>query len=187
MRIIINGRSCTGKDTIGDYLVNTYGFEKVSFAEPIYKIARKYFGMKEKNRKLLIDIGDKMREIDPDVFVKYLLKNLKEDKDYAISDCRRGNEYKLCTEAGFLPIRVTSDLDLRIDRAIKRDGHYPNTALWEGHSETGADDFEYYEIENNGTLEDLYKKVDEYMIQLEGMKDRKDKHDKKLKWLKDNN
>lgn len=186
MRIIINGRSLAGKDTIGDYLVNTYGFEKVFFADPIYKVAREYFGMEEKDRPLLILIGDKFREIDGDVFVKYLLKGLEKNKDYVITDCRRENEYRLCTQAGFLPIRVSSNLDLRIDRAIKRDGHYPDTKIWEGHSETGADNFKYYEIENNGTLEELYKKIDEYMTQFEGMKNRKDEYNKKLKWFKEN-
>lgn len=186
MRLLINGRACAGKDTIGDYIALIYGFKKISFAEYIYKIARELFGMKEKNRKLLIDIGDKMREIDPDVFVKYLLRNIKNNEDYVISDCRRNNEYKLCTNAGFVPIRVTADLNLRIDRAIKRDGHYPNIDLWEGHSETGADDFEYYEIENDGTIEELYNKIDKFMSQFKGMKERKDKFNKRLEWFKNN-
>ena len=31
----ISGRKYHGKDTIGDYLVNKYGYKKIAFADPI--------------------------------------------------------------------------------------------------------------------------------------------------------
>lgn len=186
MRILVNGRACAGKDEIGDYIVTRYGFEKVFFADPIYWIAKNVFGMEGKDRPLLIAIGDKLREIDSDVFVKWVIRQLKPNKNYIITDCRRDNEYKLCIEAGFTPIRVKAKLDLRIDRAIKRDGKYPDTSLWEGHSETGADGFKYYEIENNGTQEELYAKIDTFMAQFNGMIENKQEYDKRLRWYNEN-
>lgn len=160
---MINGRSLAGKDTIADYLVEGYGFKKVSFAEPIYEIARKYFGMKEKDRKLLQDIGEKFREIDPDIWIKLLIKRLNKHERYVISDVRQANEYIKCKKQGFIPIRVQSNLDLRIERCKKRDGvENPDISLWENKGETGADSFDYYEIDNNSTLENLYKQVDEF-------------------------
>ena len=61
---------------------------------------------------------------------------------------------------GFYPIRVSASHVLRIQRAIERDGSYPDVALWENSSENGADMFEYYEIENNGSLEELHRQID---------------------------
>jgi cytidylate kinase len=180
---MVNGRACSGKDVIGDYISTRYDFKKVFFADPIYEIAKKYFGMKEKDRPLLIIIGDKLREIDMNVFVKYLLNNLKKDEDYIITDVRRDNEYILCKEAGFIPIRVKADLGIRIKRSIERDGKYPDTALWEGHSETGADNFEYLEIENNGTLDELYRKIDIFMKQFDDMEERKRLFDNRYRWF----
>lgn len=158
---MINGRSLAGKDTIADYLVKKYGFKKVSFAKPIYEIARKYFGMTTKDRKLLQDIGQKFREINPDIWVNLLLRSLNKHDRYVISDIRQANEYIKCKEEGFIPVKVSANLDLRIERCKKRDGiENPDTSLWENESETGADNFSYYEIDNNSTLEDLYKQID---------------------------
>ena len=44
----------------------------LSFADKIYDIAYDLFDMKEKDRKLLQDIGQKMREIDEKIFIKYI-------------------------------------------------------------------------------------------------------------------
>lgn len=44
---------------------------------------------------------------------------------------------------------------------MRADGGYPDTSLWENSSETGADNFDYIEVMNNGSLEDLYKQIDE--------------------------
>lgn len=171
IRLLVNGRVCTGKDFISDYIIENYGFEKVTFAKPIYSIAKNLFGMKEKNRTLLISIGDKMREIDADVFVKCAIKNLDENKNYIVSDCRRENEHRLCTEAGFYPIRVRADFDVRVKRAIARDGKRPNTEEWEGHSETGADNCEYKLelINNEDSPEKLVKQIDEFMFNTFGL------------------
>lgn len=161
MNIMINGRAGVGKDVVADYLVDKYNFTKISFAEPIYQIARDLFGMEVKDRKLLQDIGQKMREIDPNVWVKYAYKKAKQYDNIVISDIRQANEYLEGIKENFFAIKLVSDLDIRIDRLRKRDGIEPDTNLLENDCETGADDFYYYEIENNGNLEDLYKKIDE--------------------------
>lgn len=165
-RIIINGRALTGKDTIADYLVERYGYTKISFAEGIYKVAFDIFNMGQKDRWLLQQIGKKMREIEPNVWIDYVMKkiNSQDDSKWVISDLRRTNEYIIAINNGFIPIKVYADLDIRIERAINRDGTYPNTDLWENESETGADNFSYIEeFENNETKIDIYKKIDKFM------------------------
>jgi dephospho-CoA kinase len=160
---MINGRACTGKDTIADYLVEQYGFTKLFFAEGIYDIAYKYFNMEEKQRDLLQKIGDGLRTIKPDVWVNYTYNQSKKISKPTISDVRRENEYLRGIQEGFFPIRVVAKKDICIERAIKRDGSYPDTSLWYNESETGADQFDYYVIRNDGTLEELYQKIDQIM------------------------
>jgi dephospho-CoA kinase len=160
-KIIINGRACAGKDEVADYLVNKYGFTKISFATPIYDIAYRYFNMKDKDRKLLQAIGQQFREIAPDVWVKYAFKKAQQTDKVVVVDCRQANEYKHAIAHGFYPIKVVADHDIRVQRAIKRDGGYPDTSLWENSSETGADNFDYIEIKNNWTLLELHRKIDE--------------------------
>lgn len=169
-KIIINGRACSGKDEIADYLVHSYGYKKITFATPIYDIAYKYFNMTTKDRRLLQQIGEKMREIDPDVWVKAAYEEAKKYALCVISDCRRENEYIEGIKNGFTPIRVYADLEKRIQRCVKRDGIQPNIEEWTNDSEIGADGFDYLNIENNGTKDELYRKID---ILLEKMNEEK--------------
>lgn len=154
---MINGRACSGKDFLADYLVEKYDYVKLSFATPIYEIAYNLFYMKSKDRDLLQKIGQKMREIDPDVFVKWTLNDINKFKKVVIADCRQKNEYEFCKNKGFTTIRISSDLEVRIQRAIKRDSTYPDIQAWENESETGADNFKYdFEVKNNGAPEYIY-------------------------------
>lgn len=162
-RILVAGRAGVGKDSLADYLVEKYGFKKIAFADPIYKIAREYFGMKIKNRWLLQQIGQKFREIEPSVWVNYAFKEAEKYDKVVISDCRQANEYQIGIKKGFLPIRVNADLNIRIKRLEKRDGKYPDLSLLENESETGADGYKYIEVDNNGRFKDLYQQIDEIM------------------------
>lgn len=164
-RIIINGRAGVGKDVFADYLVQKYGYTKIAFANGIYDVARKYFGMTNKERRLLQLIGQKFREIRPLVWVDYTMKQVKKFDKVVISDCRQSNEYSIALENGFLPIRINAHLNFRIERLEKRDGHYPDLTLLENESETGADDCKFLEVDNDGSFEDLYTQIDWIMEQ----------------------
>ena len=162
-KIILNGRAGAGKDTFADYLVQNYGFKKLAFADGIYEIAYKYFDMKIKDRALLQAIGEKMREINPLVWVNATFKEAEKYDKVVISDCRRENEYSVAIKKGFLPIHIEADLNKRIERIYKRDGVYPVLELLENESETGADGLDFITVDNNGTKEELYKQIDEIM------------------------
>lgn len=162
-KILISGLQGAGKDTVADYLVEKYGFEKLTFATKIYEIARELFGMTTKDRWLLQQIGQKMREIDPNVWVKYTYNLSKRHDRVIISDCRQENEYTQGIKNEFVPIRIVANEETRIKRLTKRDGVEPDISLMYNECETGADSFYYYEIDNNKTFEDLYKKIDNLM------------------------
>ena len=162
-KIMLNSRGGAGKDTFADYLVDNYGFKKIAFADGIYEIAYKYFGMTIKDRDLLQKIGEKMREIDPLVWVKRAFNEAEHYDKVVISDCRRANEYAWGIEKGYLPIHIEADLDKRIRRLYKRDGIHPNLELLENECETGADGLGFVDVDNNGTVRELCEQIDNIM------------------------
>lgn len=171
--IMINGRGGSGKSEIAKYLVDKYGYKEIILAEPIYEIAKEYFNMESKNRELLQDIGQKLREIDEDIWVNYLINSLNENQPYVLSDVRQSNEYDSFFNEGFIPIQVRADLNKRIDRIEKRDNIKIDNEyiarLENNKAEIGADDKEYYYIiDNNGTIDELYEGIDTIVKGVEG-------------------
>ena len=75
MKIAIYGSMCSGKSTIAS-IINEYDsrYKIYSFGQRIKDLAIELFDMEGKNRSLLITIADQMREIDKDVWVKYIMK-----------------------------------------------------------------------------------------------------------------
>jgi dephospho-CoA kinase len=153
----------SGKDTCADYLVKKYNFNKLAFADKIYSIAYDLFEMTTKNRELLINIGEKLREIDPYVWINYTYKKaeeyIKQGKNIVISDCRKIEELETGLNKGYIPIRIVSNRDIAIKRLIKRDGKCDESLL-DNPVEIGTRSAEMIEIYNNDTIEELYRQVD---------------------------
>jgi dephospho-CoA kinase len=166
--IICSNIAGAGKDTVAEYLRDEYNFLNFSFAEPIYTIARQYFGMIEKDRLLLQKTGEAMRSVRESVWVDYTfnwIKKLEEKtirKKFSISDLRRINEYERAIQEGFFPIRVVCDRDVAIQRIIRRDGHCDESLL-DNESESGTRHIPMVEIYNNGALEELHRQIDELL------------------------
>lgn len=176
MNIFINGRGGSGKTEIANYLVEQYGYTEITLADPIYEIAEKYYGMEKKDRRLLQEIGQKLREIDPDIWVKYAIRTIENNPDikYVLSDVRQENEYEHFYEMGFSPIRVFASLENRIQRIEKRDGIKVDDEyidrLENNRAETGADDKYYFkDIDNNGAVSDLHRRIDGIVRELKAI------------------
>lgn len=113
-----------GKDSIADYLVENHGFKKYALADGIYDIAREHFGMIAKDRDLIIQIGEKLREIDPMVWITYTLKRIAEDghDKVVITDTRKILEYGYLMESGFENVMVYCKPEVALERLKNRDG-----------------------------------------------------------------
>ena len=98
MKIAISGPMGSGKTTIANLIKETNDeYEIYSFGRKIKDIAYELFNMDKnfKDRSLLINIADKMREIDPDVWAKYIIKQTNDKKCCIIDDLRFQNELDL--------------------------------------------------------------------------------------------
>ena len=83
------------------------------------------FNMKEKDRSLLVNIGTKMREIDENVWINYIINQTK-DKDYCvIDDVRYQNEYDALYKNGFNIIKLIVDNKTQ-EKVVIIKNIYPN-------------------------------------------------------------
>ena len=114
MKIAISGKMCSGKSTLADMLINffqeSYNINciKYSFANGIYEIAKNVFYMKNKDRHLLQQIGEKMREIDKDIWIKKTINDIYKNNDnhVIIDDLRFINELEYVKKHNFFTIRL---------------------------------------------------------------------------------
>jgi dephospho-CoA kinase len=162
--IIVLGKAGSGKTTVANgFVTHTPGlFRKYALADKVKEIQRDLFPyLTGKPRHVLQHIGMSMREIDPDVWIKYLDEMiLKHGEVAVIDDVRLSNEYNHYINKGYISIRVLCDDDVRIERMRQRDGDVDLAAL-QHQTETELDDVECdYTIDNNGTIEQLMEQVD---------------------------
>jgi len=152
-----SGKMQVGKTTSADYLVQKYGFIKLSFAGKLKEIAKdlwpEQFECGQKPRKLLQDLGMKMREIDQDVWVNYVLRivrSLPKESNIVIDDLRFMNEYKALKNEGFFVVRILREV--------------PPSPLDDPPSEKEVEQMPYdLLLLNTGTLDRLYEKLDKIM------------------------
>lgn len=120
MKIIIGlyGKKGSGKDTFADYLVENYGFQKVSFASPLKKLCKDLFSLSEEDlndpilkekihpqwnlspRQILQKVGTDLfrTHFSSTIWVdimKTKLENMSANEKIVISDIRFQNEYDL--------------------------------------------------------------------------------------------
>lgn len=171
MIIGVAGYKGSGKDTIANVLQTSFGFEKMSFAQPIKDIVHSTFGIDKailsgdggerefreevlpgwfylSPRDMMQKIGMAFRdELHKDIWVKVLENKIKSVKqNIVIPDVRFKNELELINKYGFCV-------------GVKRPGHNGD----EHRSEHGLDDVELPIVfDNNSSQEMLYAKTYNY-------------------------
>lgn len=135
MKIAICGKMASGKTTLADWFVEHHGFQKISLAAKVKSIAADLFAMVGKDRRLLQQIGMKMREIREDVWIDYLINH--EGENLIVDDVRFINEAEKLKTAGWTLIRINIDDDLQKERLQFT---YPDD--WEVHWNSRGDSSE---------------------------------------------
>jgi hypothetical protein len=131
-RIAICGVMASGKTYLADALHDELDYTKFSLATGVKDLARDVFLMEGKDRKLLQQIGMKMRQIQPKVWINLLMRRVAEHSNalkptgvpvkVVVDDCRFINEVVAFKEAGWTIIRIHIDDDLQIKRLKKTYG-----------------------------------------------------------------
>ena len=119
MKIAITGKMCSGKTTLSNYLCEIEPkFQVFSFGKKVKQVASDLFDMDPlvKDRSLLTSIGQKMREIDSDVWVNYVINQCKDIEYCLIDDLRYQNEYEALSKDNWKIIQLTISDELQEQR-----------------------------------------------------------------------
>lgn len=171
MKIAVFGKIRSGKDTVGKMLIEEYGFNRYAFGDGIGEIIQKYFPeawAEGKPRKHYQFIGQALRELNSDVWVNYLLNNIKKDeaelkfkygynKPYkvVVTDGRQVNEAEKLRKQGYLIIKVSCPEEIRVER-MKKAGDVFTPESLKHDTELQVDLIKPdIEIDNSGTIEGL--------------------------------
>ena len=172
--IALTGRLRSGKNAVADYLTETYGYTQFAFGDELKRdFHRRYREIPHdpKPRAGYQFHGQFMREhYGENIWLDACFDNIRyaatcpvsgdDNLRPVITDLRQPNEFDRCRSEGFVIIRITAPESVRIDRAIKSADNFVLSDLThdtESHVDKFAAD---YEIINDGTLADLYAKVD---------------------------
>lgn len=184
MLIGVLGRKGSGKDTIADYIINKFHYEKMVIAEPLKNACKELFNFSNEQlygdlkevvdtqwgvspRKVLQWFGtdiirNRINELNPDIGnnfwvtllkIKFLQKtNTDKNLKIIVSDVRFQNEIDMVRELGGKVIKLTRE-------SVNSDDAHE--------SEKNIDKLEGdINILNDGTLDELYKKVDEFFLNI---------------------
>ncbi|MDA8718708.1 AAA family ATPase [bacterium] len=161
MKIAIAGRMASGKTTLAKALAEHWDGEILSLGGKVKEVGKDLFGMVEKDRPLLQQIGMKMREIRPDVWIEYLDREASKRTSAVVDDCRFVNEARWFKDNGWLLVRLNIEEEVQKVRLQKT---YPDD--WEQHwnnrndpSETQVSEIPsewiHYELAGEQSVDDL--------------------------------
>lgn len=182
MIIGLSGYGRAGKDSVADVLVERHRFQRVAFADKLRECAEalnpivdvefdadeskvpvRYLDAKERHgynaakeiypefrgtlQRLGTEVGRNI--LGGNIWVDATMNALDVERDYVITDCRFPNEAQAINRAGGLVVRV------------QRPGNGPAN---DHPSETALDDYQFDGVINNdGTLEDLATRVEDFL------------------------
>jgi dephospho-CoA kinase len=180
--LAICGLLRSGKDAVGAYLTERYGYTRFAFGDGIRRITRELYPESyadgNKPRALLQGFGQMARTFDENVWVNDCFRRiafergnrvfigddeLPADLSVVITDLRQPSEYDRCRAEGYVIIRVNAPESLRIHRAIESADTF-NLRDLTHETESYVDGFSVdHEINNIGTVAQLHAEVDLFM------------------------
>lgn len=150
-----------GKSTISDYLIERHGYTRASFAGrlkqvasdvyspglPIqkgatYPVTNQHNGRSEERtgRQLLQQLGQVVKELDRDFWVRWLLSDLEgQEGPFVLDDLRFHFEADALEREGWVIVKVEAPEAVRRERYKALYGREPSEAEMNHASETGVD------------------------------------------------
>jgi hypothetical protein len=174
------GKAGSGKDTVGDYLVEEFGFFRSSLAAPLKACIKTMFMLDHHTvydrearelplddfpdwsvRKLLQFVGTELfrNNFDQDVWVKLLKRQIRQCdlSRVVVTDVRFPNELN-----GIKKMEETDNVDVKFIKVI-RNGVVGVDVGIKNHESEAHDLIGDFIIENNGTIDDLKRETERIM------------------------
>lgn len=172
------GKKGSGKDTLADYLVNTKGFVKYSFAKPIKDIAKILFNLSE--QQLYGDLKeqvDKRWGISPRIMFQRLGTEFGQFKIYELFPELKIKDKEIWLSLFDIFLEANKDKNIVIaDVRFKHEIEYlkklnfniikinRKDSLMDNHISEKQNDLYYdYLIENNNSKEALFNKYEDFI------------------------
>lgn len=181
MIIGISGMPAGGKDTVAEYLEGK-GFKHISLSQILREILTER-GL-EINMENLTRVGNSLKnEFSESYLAELALKRINIKEDYLISSIRQPGEIDfLRQQEGFKMVFVDADIKTRFER-LKSRGRTGDSETFEQFQEAerkmsdgksgGMNLYECkrrsdFVINNDGTLDDLYRNTDKIVDEIRG-------------------
>jgi dephospho-CoA kinase len=182
-KLALVGKLRSGKSTVADYLTLFYDFQPFAFGDSLKRYLHEIFPhvpREPKPRALYQAFGQKLRELDPDVWINLTMRKIDEylrqhtcdrcepvlKPRVVVTDCRQQNEFDRLRAEGFVFVRINADEKLRIQRALEAGDKFTAEDLAH-ETELLVDLFPVdYEVLNNGSTTELYAQLDVIMRDL---------------------
>jgi dephospho-CoA kinase len=173
------GQIASGKDTIADYIVKKYGGISLSYSQSLRDILNRIF--QPIDRANLVWLGQTLVDrFGTDILSKVLSKEieLSDKKIFVLSNIRREGDISCFKDwPGFVLIGVETDPKICYERLTKRSQNTDDQIkTWEQFQKDlqlstevtidGLIKKSSIQVNNDGSLEDLYKQVDKIIEEL---------------------
>lgn len=165
-RISVYGKMRSGKDTVADLITLKGGVltTQIAYGDKMKEHYHSIFGYNgsEKDREGYQWFGQAMRSWVPSIWVDSLeatIRNIDDGRRIIVTDMRQPNEFDHLKERGFIMIKVETPDHIRMERMNER-GEVVTDKELNHETEKNVDKYDYdYRIINDGSLEDLKRKV----------------------------
>ncbi len=180
MIIGLTGKNGSGKTAVSEYL-RSRGFEYYSLSDEIRNEIRRR--NMEITREVLIEVGNELRsKFGPGILAERILRNLEDDRNYVIDSIRNPHEVDVLRRRhDFTLMAIEADETIRFERSRQRGRESAaqtlqqfieeeareldssNPANQQLHATRQKADLV---VTNNGTLEELHRRLDELISPL---------------------
>ena len=117
MKIAIIGKMCSGKSTIAQIMMDhDNSYQIFSFGGAVKKYAKEIFNMQGKDRSLLINFANKMRDIDENVWVRPVIEESRLFDNCIVDDVRYQNELDALVNDNWIVIKLNISKGLQEER-----------------------------------------------------------------------
>lgn len=184
-KIVLAGKVRSGKDTVAEYLKEKYGMVQFAFGDELKKGFHEAYPHIPKDPKPVRGYqlyGQLMRYVkDSNIWIDKCFDKIEHIAEMAdnynilgdqvkfmpvITDLRQPDEYERCIKEGYTIVRVNCPDEIRLERLNATGDKFTLEDL-NFETEKHVDLFEVdYDINNDGSLEDLYEQLDNLMDDL---------------------